>query len=266
MNARAIIEAESPHEFLRHARRKAEKAAAAKRARVRSHLKPRECHDWLEWPDLEDWQREAMVEFQREEGYGIFLDHGTQWMGVETDRGMFTLYESNTAAFALAVEEVEERISDDVADFDQDFLAGFIDAELLLDRLIPDWVPEVKLQYDEEYPTMEEKRDLVIEAGMLDPEDFEEGEAIPDGAVMSAYDRFIEDKAAEDLSDPVSFLLEQYGTIGGIRHALALSVLDVVGAAETLVEEKGWQHYLAREEGASRDLPSGAVYVRGYEE
>lgn len=266
----ALLDGESPKKFLRHLQLK--KAAQAKAQSDRYRPPPvhtSDCHEWPEFEDFDDWQRLAAVEFQEIEGECAYEDHGARQINVEQTGKSFIIFEDHDAAEAAAKESVEQDINNEPDLFSQDFMERFINTERLRDALRGDEENSIRDQYDDDWSDSETKRDELIKTGDLEEDDFfdeesNELEITPEleAKIDDAYETFISNTVDSRLTDPMEYLRDIFGAGAAAKQAIEIVGIDTAAAAEAAVNEDGWEHFLARYDGNSYDLPSGAVYVR----
>lgn len=262
--AHAVLEGESPKEFFRRRRQP---------PKPKPYVAPRvpvmDCHEWPEWEDLDDWQRIAAVEFQQVEGEAAYEDSSVQTLSVEQQGSSWMIFESNDAAESVAINQVEDDIDNEPGLFNRDFLERFINIERLKSNLQSDAEDSIRDSQSYEWGDAESKRDGLIAAHRLDDTDFQDEngdwlEITPEleAVIDQAFEDYISDLAEEQVDDPIEYLTDMMGRDEAVKWAIASVGIDKDEAAAAAVREDGWQHYLARYDGNSYDLPSGAVYVR----
>lgn len=227
--------------------------------------------DWLDWDDLEDWQRTAAMEMFAELGEIALERYTDEAMDVATDRNHdYRVYENDDAAERIAIAEVKDQLNDEPGLFTQDWLERFINLERLRDTLYQDARDDD--YWNDQYPTEEDKLNFLVEQDKLDRDDFldaegnelQQGEFTPEmeQAIESAFEDHIESNAKERVEDPIAYLEEFENHEDAVKRAIDMVGINDQEAAEDAVSTDGWQHFLARYDGESHDLPSGAVYVR----
>lgn len=164
---------------------------------------------------------------------------------------------SDDAARETALEEVRHDLKTNPEMFDQRWLTGHVDEKSLRGQLRRD-------VYDSHYDRLEnmDPAEFIQEAerhGLEVPEEDEAGEI-----EISSYllDRVADAQTEETLENPVQYLEEIYGTDDAPSEAIRIAGIDLDAAAEDAVSTDGWQNFLARYDGHSYELPSGAVYWR----
>lgn len=269
--ADALLEdGESPKKFFKHLQRqRAAQAAKQNQRYVPPPVHTEPCQEWVEWDDLEDWQKAAALEIQAVEGEMAYVDASANVLEVEQAGQSFTIYQDDDTAEAVAVEQVEQDLNDEPGNFNQDWLEGFIDTDRLRDVLSGDVESSERDRYEDEWSSPEAKRDGLIEQDKLDRDEFfsEEGEELEitpelEAEIDSAFESFITASVESQLEDPMSYLADIYGREDAAKEAMRMVGFNVTEAAQAAVSGDGWQHFLARYDGNSNDLPSGAVYVR----
>jgi hypothetical protein len=265
----ALLDGESPKEFFRRRRERERLKAAGPKRYVAPRVHVMDCHDWAEWEDLDDWQRIAAVEFQEIEGESAYDDASTNTLAVDQQGRSWLIFEDENAAEATAVSQVEDDIDNEPGLFTQGFLEGFINTERLKMNLQSDAEDSIRDSQSYEWPDAETKRDGLIQAGKLDEVEFqdEEGnwlEITPEleSTIDQAFDDYVSDMAERQVEDPIEYLTDMMGRDEAIKFAMQNAGIDTAEAAAAAVRTDGWQHFLARYDGNSYDLPSGAVYVR----
>jgi len=261
--ADAILEGrEDPKEFFR--RHIAKRPAPYKPPPPLHTSDPQE---WDDWGDLQDWQRTAATEMFAELGDIALERYTDDAMTVAESRDTsYDVYENEQVAERYATNQVRDDLDNEPGLFTQDWLERFINMDRLREALYPDARDDD--YWNEEHPDADAKLDFLIERGKLDEDDFlnPEGdrELTPEmeQAVESAFEDFIEANAREKVEDPIAFLEEFEDHEGAVKRAIDIAGYDRDAAADDAVSTDGWQHFLARYDGQSNDLPSGAVYVR----
>lgn len=262
----ALLEGIDPKDFLR----RMSKAKSTPPKYVPPHVHTEDCHDWLDWEDLETWQRIAAVEMQQALETEFKLDdHGLRFMSLETHGASYVVYENDEIAEATAIDYVEEQLDNEPENFNQDWLEGFINTDRLRDVLMSDVENMNREQYDHEWSDYESKRDGLIEHDKLDADDFHdenhyELEITPEleAKIDEAYEEFLTELAERQLRDPMDYLADIYGRGDAAKQAIEMVGIDTRAAAESAVSTDGWEHFLAHYDHNSETLPSGSVYVR----
>jgi len=254
-------EAEDPKEFLR---RMSIQAQDEKR-RAQGNTPAEE---WSEWDDLEDWQRTAVRELEAEEDtYFALEDFSDSTFSVNSGNLSFKVYASDDIARAEALDQVRLSLRDEPELFAQDWLRGFIDMEHLRNTLHQDARDDD--YWNESYTDYDSKIKELIDRDRLDEDpridsDGNDLEITPEIEAMvdEKWEEMIEAFANERMKDPITYLSDIFGEEDANKWAFEHGRVNIDAAAESAINTDGWQHFLARYDGNSHDLPSGAVYVR----
>lgn len=256
----ALSEAEDPKEFLK----KVSREQTMKNRRIgKTHVEPAE--EWVEWENLEDWQRTAAKEMEEAENAFFKLHHEDfDTMSLEDAHGdWWTVFRNEDIAEARAKQQVLDDLHESPENFVQDWLENFIDKENLQHQLYQDLRDED--YWNEQYPDYESKIEELIQRDLLD-EDPRVADDDGDLVVTPEVEALVDEKWEELIEahgkrDAMEWLRDVYGDEAA-KQAMEIGGIDYDAAADNAVATDGWQHFLARYDGNSYDLPGGAVYVR----
>lgn len=233
----------------------AEESEEAKLARWREEL---------EGELNEDELITAVLEFLKAEdldldSYGVKVSDGYTAGTANVELGKSTSYvvcTSEDTAESIAFAQVKQDIQNEPELFNKDFISYYVDEDNLRDQLMSD-VEEMVRESPDSYGWDKDE--------YYETEDFEtytdsEGNVVADPDEVP--EEFIEQKAQEQLKDPVEYLENIYGKEDALKEAIRIAGIDEDKAATDAVAADGWQHFLCRYDGNSYDLPSGGVYWR----
>ena len=81
---------------------------------------------------------------------------------------------------------------------------------------------------------------------------------------MIALNVYLEDYVDKEKPtfEPWDYLEEIYGKDETIKKAIEMVGINIDEAAKAAISADGWEHFVARYDGNSHDLESGAVYCR----
>ncbi len=207
----------------------------------------------------------AVIEFLEAEDldlddYGVKVKDGYFFGSANIELGKNSSYvvcKSDDDAETAALNQVRDDLNSEPENYNQDWLQGYINKERLARDLHSD-VEEGIRQSPDSYGWDKDE--------YYETEDFEtytdsEGNVVEDPDEVP--EEWIEQKAEEQLVDPVTYLTDMLGDRDGIKQAMEIGGLDIEEAAKDAVAADGWQHWLCRYDGNSYDLPSGGVYWKG---
>ena len=163
---------------------------------------------------------------------------------------------------------MREDLENEPGMFTQTWLESFINMERLRSFLHQDARDDD--YWNESYPDYDSKIQELIDRDYLDedPRIDSEGNELEitpeiESLVDEKWEEMIEGFAKQRLEDPIGDYLEDiYGHDDAVKQAIEWVGIDLDRAAEDAVQTDGWQHFLARDDGNSYDLPGGFVYVK----
>jgi len=207
----------------------------------------------------------AVIEFLEAEDldlddYGVKVTDGYAYGIANVELGKNTSYEvakSDDDAETAAINQVRDDLNNEPENYNQDWLSGYINKERLARDLHSD-VEEGIRQSPDSYGW---NKDEYYETDDFETYTDSEGNVVEDPDEVP--EEWIEQKAEEQLRDPVAYLTDMLGDKDGIKQAMEIGGLDIDEAAKDAVAADGWQHWLSRYDGNSYDLPSGGVYWKG---
>lgn len=264
-----LLEGESAKRFLQHAAAERENAARAQKERERVKAEP--CQDWADWDELREWQQTAAREMEAREDtiFELFAHDHASFQIVSPSRVYFQVFENDDAARAEAVSDVVCKLENEPGLFTQDWLESFINSESLRDSLYSDVESMMREDLEHRISDAADKRDKLHYDSNLDTSHFYDENDDPleltpesEAAIDALWEDYVEAEATARLGDPVQYLKDIYGNEDGVKQAINIAGINYADAAESAVQADGWQHFLARYDGNSDDLPSGAVVVR----
>ena len=167
----------------------------------------------------------------------------------------YCVAESDEAAYDLAKAVVTQDLENEPEIFNKDFIESHIN----MDRLRRDLHNDVRDMAEEDLREMSDSEFWRTANNYIEvPEEDDEGD-MPD---PEDYIEDVAEKVAEErLKDPMDYLEDIYGDEAAAK-AIEIAGIDVDAAAEDAVDTDGWQHFLSRYDGNSRETSSGFVYWR----
>lgn len=212
-------------------------------------------------------------------------------------KGTFYEIEAGRQSWTVARNEDEARdvalatVLQDLESEPENFSADFIQSHINIDRLRNDLYSDVQnsfyddlteeaernpLSFAREHdledeikpPAEKDIRDYVDDDAeeferirALEPieqwEEIGEEPEIPEKNIQTIS----EEMADSTLKDPMSYLQDIYGS-DHVKRAIEIAGIDEEKAAEEAIDTDGWQHFLCRYDGESKESPSGFIYWR----
>ena len=173
---------------------------------------------------------------------------------------------SEDDAETMAEEQVREDLEDQPEIFDQDWLLGQIDegkAEDFFTSVYDEWnwsyVNDIESESDNEYPNRLRgemvNRDLITEKQAQD-EEFD---------IETFKDDFVDEMTKDQIDEGTggyTHYESNFGEAEAKKLILDNNLIDLDEATENAIAVDGWQHFIARYDGKSIDLPNGMVIWR----
>jgi hypothetical protein len=170
----------------------------------------------------------------------IVLDNGEEYV----------VYDNYDEAEADAINRVADDLNDNPEYFTKSWIENYIDEDRLKEVLESD-ISSTKRD-DIEDRSEEEQVDEMIDAGLIDEDDFKDADGnlieLSDAKkkeLSDAIDTFVENEVEATLEDPMQYLKDIWGEERAIAEAIELAGIDVDEAAEAAVREDGVGRWLA---------------------
>ena len=150
--------------------------------------------------------------------------------------------------------------------FSADWIRQFIDTEALAQAIGDPYEDhgqeERDLDYEDKLNRMVEENEIESDDPVFFKEDGEPRRAnnAREEQLDSILEKWIEETKPE--FDPWEYLEDCYGKDDVVKQALELVKIDTEKAAESTVNEDGWEHFVARYDNNSVELKNGALAAR----
>lgn len=157
----------------------------------------------------------------------------------------WVIYETEDAAEAVALAQVQEDLENEPGLFNQDWLSSFIDeenSEIFFRQVYEEW--------DSSYVSDIDKNRLE--------------EEMADAGVDSeeAYVEYLVNSKIEEGEGGLSHYRDNFGEEAAAKLISDNNLLDLDAAAESAISTDGWAHFISHYDGNYETLPCGAVYFR----
>ena len=175
-------------------------------------------------------------------------------------------FKDSDEAESYALDIVRTNLRDEPEIFSQNWLKDFVDEDKLRREIgdpYEDWEDEVRgLDYEDLLSKMVDENYVEFDDPIFFKKNQEPRPETP--ARVIALNVYLEDYVDKEKPtfEPWDYLEEIYGKDETIKKAIEMVGINIDEAAKAAISADGWEHFVARYDGNSHDLESGAVYCR----
>jgi hypothetical protein len=226
---------------------------------------------YAEGGEVEDWMEEALASLIEETGNDdleitYVVDSKIKYEFVASDGDVeYRVFQSEDDAEQIAVEQVREDMEETPENFNQDFIAGYVDGRDFfteaLNEMNYSYANDIQTESDSRY----ENRLIaeMVENGLMDEEDAESGNAdeLAD-YYKDDYVSLLTEGQLNEGANGLQHFIDNFGEEEAMRMVIENNLIDIESASTDAVRVDGIAHFLSSYDGETLYLSNNYVAYR----
>ena len=226
-------------------------------------------NDYAGGGEVLDWMEEALISLMEETGsndieISYVSNDGTEFYATDNDVE-YRVFKTEDDAERVAVEQVREDMEETPENFNQDFIAGYVDGRDFfteaLNEMNYSYANDIQTESDDRY----ENRLIaeMVENGLMDEEDAESGNAdeLAD-YYKDDYVSLLTEGQLNEGANGLQHFIDNFGEEEAMRIVIENNLIDIERASTDAVRVDGIAHFLSSYDGETLYLSNNYVAYR----